>query len=201
MADHPLRVAVISPSQVVRAGLVNLVAQLGLDAVITDAAAEGTGLTGHDVVVFDLGAMDDMSSYAELQRIMNTGAPVVGLVYEGPVPRAGSKPGRSPNLISLLVTPEQLLEALRAAVGEADDRPAKAANLRLPAGLTEQEFVVLELIGAGLPNAAIAKEMYVSINSVKTYIRQAYRKIGATSRAGAILWAVEHGLAGGPDQR
>ena len=36
--------------------------------------------------------------------------------------------------------------------------------------------------------------MYLSINTVKTYIRSAYRKIGVTGRSHAILWGVDHGF-------
>lgn len=37
--------------------------------------------------------------------------------------------------------------------------------------------------------------MFVSINSIKSYIRAAYRTMGVTSRSQAVLWGVEHGLA------
>ena len=36
--------------------------------------------------------------------------------------------------------------------------------------------------------------MFLSINSVKTYIRSAYRKIGVTPRSQAVLWGVENGF-------
>jgi DNA-binding CsgD family transcriptional regulator len=38
--------------------------------------------------------------------------------------------------------------------------------------------------------------MQISLNSVKSYIRSAYRKTGVQSRSQAVLWAVSHGLAG-----
>ena len=62
-------------------------------------------------------------------------------------------------------------------------------------GLTKRELEIVELITAGLSNDDIAKSLFLSINSVKSYIRTAYRKIGATRRAQAVLWGVEHGLA------
>jgi DNA-binding CsgD family transcriptional regulator len=34
----------------------------------------------------------------------------------------------------------------------------------------------------------------LSPNSVKSYIRSAYRRIGATSRSQAVLWGIEHGF-------
>ena len=39
----------------------------------------------------------------------------------------------------------------------------------------------------------------LSINSIKSYIRSAYRKIGVTSRSRAILWGIDHGFQ--PDAR
>ncbi|WP_307810995.1 helix-turn-helix transcriptional regulator [Tomitella cavernea] len=61
-------------------------------------------------------------------------------------------------------------------------------------GLTQREAEVLALITQGLSNSAIAEHAHLSINSVKTYIRNCYRRIGVTSRAQAVLWGVEHGF-------
>ncbi len=48
--------------------------------------------------------------------------------------------------------------------------------------LTGRELEVLTLITHGLSNKEIASATYLGVNSVKTYIRTAYRKIGATRR-------------------
>ena len=61
-------------------------------------------------------------------------------------------------------------------------------------GLTPREAEVVALITSGATNAEIAAQLFVSINSVKSYIRSAYRKMGVTSRAKAVLWGVEHGM-------
>jgi DNA-binding CsgD family transcriptional regulator len=36
--------------------------------------------------------------------------------------------------------------------------------------------------------------MHISPNSLKSYIRAAYRKIGVTTRSQAVLWGIRHGL-------
>ena len=46
----------------------------------------------------------------------------------------------------------------------------------------------------GLSNQEIADRSYLSINSVKTYIRTAYRKMGVERRSQAVLWGVQHGF-------
>lgn len=65
-------------------------------------------------------------------------------------------------------------------------------------GLTAREAEVLALITQGLSNQEIAEHTYLSINSVKTYIRTAYRKIEVTRRAQAVAWGMTHGFS--PDR-
>ena len=36
--------------------------------------------------------------------------------------------------------------------------------------------------------------MYLSINTIKSYIRSAYRRIGVTNRTHVVLWGTEHGF-------
>lgn len=55
------------------------------------------------------------------------------------------------------------------------------------------------MIAAGMSNREIADRNSLSINSVKTYIRTAYRKIGARSRSQAVRWAVENGFTSAPN--
>jgi two-component system, NarL family, response regulator LiaR len=60
--------------------------------------------------------------------------------------------------------------------------------------LSPREAEVMALIAQGSSNIQIADRLYVSINSVKAYIRSAYRKIGVERRTQAMLWGLEHGL-------
>ena len=61
-------------------------------------------------------------------------------------------------------------------------------------GLSPRESEVLALIAQGLSNQEIADRAFLSINSVKTYIRSAYRKIGVERRTQAVLWATGNGF-------
>ena len=65
-------------------------------------------------------------------------------------------------------------------------------------GLTVRESEIVALITQGLSNQEIADRSYLSINSVKTYIRTAYRKMGVERRAQAVLWGIKHGFE--PDE-
>ena len=61
-------------------------------------------------------------------------------------------------------------------------------------GITDRESEVLALITQGKSNAEVAQLTYLSPNTVKSYIRSVYRKIGAESRTQAVLWGVDHGF-------
>ena len=41
----------------------------------------------------------------------------------------------------------------------------------------------------------IAEMTYLSVNTVKSYLRSLYRKIGVTTRTEAALWGVDHGFS------
>jgi DNA-binding NarL/FixJ family response regulator len=60
--------------------------------------------------------------------------------------------------------------------------------------LTERESEILALITQGRSNAEVAETTYLSPNTVKSYVRTIYRKIGAASRTQAVLWGVRHGF-------
>ena len=60
--------------------------------------------------------------------------------------------------------------------------------------LSRREAQVLQLVSEGLSNQEIADALYLSINSVKTYIRAAYRKIAVTKRVQAVAWAIRNPL-------
>jgi DNA-binding CsgD family transcriptional regulator len=57
--------------------------------------------------------------------------------------------------------------------------------------LSERERDVLALITDGCLNREIAERLQLSHNSVKSYVRAAYRKIGAAHRAQAIRWCLD----------
>ncbi|MGB3828050.1 MAG: response regulator transcription factor, partial [Ornithinimicrobium sp.] len=61
-------------------------------------------------------------------------------------------------------------------------------------GLSAREAEMLALISQGLSNADIATRCYLSANTVKTYIRGAYRKVGVDTRSLAVIWGMAHGM-------
>jgi DNA-binding CsgD family transcriptional regulator len=55
----------------------------------------------------------------------------------------------------------------------------------------------LAAVGAGLTTAAISRELWVSEHTIKFHLTNIYRKLGVSNRAGAVRYAVEHGIAAG----
>jgi HD-GYP domain-containing protein (c-di-GMP phosphodiesterase class II) len=79
-----------------------------------------------------------------------------------------------------------------AAVVEAAGLPRRAAAY--PADLSAREVDVLRLAARGLSNKQIAAELSLSDRTVGNHLARVYDKIGNRTRAGAAVFAIEHGL-------
>ena len=64
--------------------------------------------------------------------------------------------------------------------------------------LSKREVDVMRLITQGLSNEEIGQELYITNNTVKSFIRTAYRKIGVTRRSQAVIWGFQQGLLESP---
>ena len=96
-----------------------------------------------------------------------------------------------------LVAALEAVHAGEVVVSDAPPRARTAAGLDWPGraeGLTDRESEILALITQGMSNAQVAELTFLSPNTVKSYIRTVYRKIGAGSRTQAVLWGVAHGF-------
>lgn len=63
-----------------------------------------------------------------------------------------------------------------------------------PAGLTDREVEVLQLISEGRTNREVAGALVISVKTVGRHIENIYSKIGVSTRAGAAVFALQHGL-------
>jgi putative nucleotidyltransferase with HDIG domain len=82
------------------------------------------------------------------------------------------------------------VDAVLAAAGQASRPP----QINRPAGLTEREVDVLRLIARGQANKQVAATLGISPKTVGRHIEHIYAKAGVATRAGATLFAMEHGL-------
>jgi LuxR family maltose regulon positive regulatory protein len=108
--------------------------------------------------------------------------------------------GAAHSAIAILIPPASPAASFAARVRERFAR-------RLPAGmpdseqlghadqpLTQSEIAVLRLLGSHLTNQEIAAALFISVNTVKTHLRSAYRKLGVTSRRQAVERGRQRGI-------
>ena len=60
-----------------------------------------------------------------------------------------------------------------------------------PAGLTDREVEVLNLVATGLTNAQMAEELFISSRTVAQHLRSIYNKLGVNSRVAAVTRWIE----------
>ncbi|HVU76250.1 MAG TPA: response regulator transcription factor [Gaiellaceae bacterium] len=97
------------------------------------------------------------------------------------------------------VEPRDLPGAVRQAVSATTYQPA---GFRAPgevpaaraAGLTEREVEILRLVAQGLSNKVIARQLWVTEQTVKFHLSNLYRKLDITNRTEAARWAFTRGL-------
>src|SRR5262245_2922710 len=72
------------------------------------------------------------------------------------------------------------------------------AEFEEPVLLTRRELQVLGLLSAGMSNAAIARRLKVTPNTVASHLKHLYPKLGARNRSQAVAYALSHGLGPAP---
>lgn len=65
--------------------------------------------------------------------------------------------------------------------------------------LSERELEIVCRLTEGLPNKVIANEMDITEATVKVHLKTILKKLGLCNRTQAAIWAVQNGLAAGPD--
>jgi len=198
----PLPVAVCSPHQVIRSGL-QAVLRRHPERFRIVPAPDGPQREDPGVVLYDVFALrsgDD--ELAELLRQTSARVIAVGRELRPDLTSRALAAGVYGS-VSLGADEAELVDAVESALsgraaGAAPRTPAvsvaRAGRLGAKFGLSVRETDVLALIVQGLTNKQIADRLFLSINSVKTYVRNAYGKIGAANRSQAVGWAIRHGF-------
>ncbi len=199
----PVRVAIANDYEIVIAGVVGLLAPFEDRVQIVELAANKPIASDVDVVLYDTFGQVQGDGYDLGDLLENADAKVVVFTWNlqpDLIERALAHGARG--YLSKGLSGEEIVEALEAihrgevvTVPRPVDEEALAGNWPgREFGLTQRESEVLALITQGLTNQEIADRAYISINSVKTYVRTAYRKIGVTRRSQAVSWGIQHGF-------
>lgn len=198
----PLRLAIANDYEIVVAGVAAMLAPHSDRVEVVELDSGMPVASDVDLVLYDsFGQVQ--GDGMELERLLN-GSDARVVVFSWNVQpdlvRRALQRGAS-GYLSKSLSAEEVVEALeKVAAGQLvvpSDEPAEHRMGEWPGrehGLTEREAEVLALITQGLSNQEIADRTYLSINSVKTYIRTAYRKIGVARRSQAVVWGMRHGF-------
>ena len=193
MAGSTPRVGIVSTQEVLGKGLAAMLGEHPGRTEVTDASVA-------DVVLYDVLGVHRTNG-ADLEQLLRETASVVLAVSRDLRPdlRARAMAAGAHGWISMSIDSESLIAAVEAAAAGRELPGGELAGaidrLGQSVGLTEREVEVLALITQGMSNLEIAERLYLSINSVKTYIRSAYAKIGASSRSRSVAWCLQHGFA------
>lgn len=92
---------------------------------------------------------------------------------------------------------EQVVAAIeRVVAGERVglEHATQGARARRTDDLSQREREVLALLALGRPNHEIAHELFLSIDTVKTYVQRIFRKLGVSNRTQAAMLATNYGV-------
>ncbi len=201
----PITVALVDDYDVVLMGVANMidgyrdrvvVAELDTNAPLDDAV---------DIVLYDSFAQPEADHEEIAVLVANPRARRV-VVYTWnfhPDLIASARRHGAHGYLSKTLPARDLVSALEAVhagevvISDVPQRVRSATGLDWPGrgeGLSDRESEILALITQGKSNAEVAALTYLSPNTVKSYIRSIYRKIGVGSRTQAVLWGIAHGF-------
>ena len=226
MTDQPIRVLVCDDQELVRTGYATIFSAqpdmevAGEAANGLEAVAEATRLRP-DVVVMDI-RMPLLDGIQATRRLAGPDAadpPKILVVttfnvdaYVYDAFRAGASgfllkdapPAELVNGVRTVARGEALLAptVTRALIGHFAERlrpgdPSRAAREDVVRTLTPREMEVLQLIAEGLSNAEIAAALFITSETVKTYVSRILTKLDLRDRVQAVVLAYRIGLAGG----
>ena len=208
-----IRVLVADDHEVVRTGLARLLE--GSDITIVgeaengEQAVEQTLQHNPDVVLMDI-RMPEGDGLAALEKIRKAN-PDVRIVmlstYDNPTYVARSVALGAADYVLKDSGRDELIEAItRAAAGESPSEDSILHRIkdtmnrrrerldRNEIPLTNRELQVLRHVALGLSNREIGRSLGISIETVKEHVQNILRKIDASGRTQAAVWAIKKGL-------
>lgn len=199
-----IRLAIVNDYEVVVHGLASMLRSYADRVEVVEADANAHPQASVDIALFDTFAQ----SFRDRERIARlVQDPRIGkvVVYTWSADDPAVVQTRVPGIsayVSKRLAAADLVDALERIHSGAPVRLQDSGHGPLVGGdwpgreegLTARESEVLSLITQGYSNKDIVETTMLSINSIKSYIRSAYRKIGVTSRSRAILWGIDHGF-------
>ena len=206
MTGDPVRVFVVAPTPFARAGLRAMLEEAGADVLVVGRGSldeAGSALLEADVVVVS----GDESLEETARAVAEEGGMQAILVLsedERPLPVLREFASGGWGVVSPDALPEELAAAVFAVARGLVVLPRGLAGVlmqgmtagveELAEPLTVREREILELLGRGLSNKMIARDLKISEHTVKFHVSSAYAKLGASNRAEAVSLGERLGL-------
>jgi two-component system, NarL family, response regulator NreC len=208
---EPITIVLADDHAVVRSGLrMVLEREDGFEVVSEAGDADGALRTvlGHkpSVLVLDLNMPGDLNSLDAIPRVAevspNTRIVVLTMQEDPEFARQALRAGAAGYVLKEAAD-DELVEAVRRVAGGGTYlNPSLGAALAAappeqsgpPDDLTERELEVLRLISLGHTNAEIAGQLYLSVRTVESHRAHIQQKLGRSTRAELVRYALEHGL-------
>lgn len=202
----PTRAFVVAPTPVTRAGLRSMLvnAERVKVRVVGEASSptDPSALSEADVVLLADESLLEEAAIAVAED--GTQAVVLISEEEHAVSALRAMPLKGWGVVPPDAPPEELAAAV-AAAGQGLivlPKPLTERLLQEPAtpveelseALTAREREVLELLGRGLSNRLIGRELHISEHTVKFHISSLYAKLGVNNRAEAVSRGARYGL-------
>jgi LuxR family maltose regulon positive regulatory protein len=170
---------------------------------LLDALEVGEVHTAHGVALGAQGRREEALAALDrgvfLRRLWGQPLDLVdGMIALAPAAAAAGDADRAADLFAeaeeiLAGCPDPgVLGARLAAARRASSAGASTAAATTPpvtAGLSDRERTVLRLLGSGLSEREIGRELYLSFNTVHSHVKSVYRKLGVSSRSEAVARA------------
>jgi len=199
VGSRVITVAVINDYEVVVRGVASMLAPFSNRVCVVELDVGGDGSQPADVALFDTFAGRRHTLVRASEMVREGSAKHIVLYTWDAAPafvRAAREIGVSGVILKtrsadLLVDGIERIMAGERVGFEID--PSVRASARI-VDLSDRESEVLALIAKGMTNAQIADELYLSIETVKTYVKRLYAKLDVHNRAQAAVAASSHQL-------
>lgn len=201
----PITVALVNDYDVVVMGVANMLDPYRERVVVAELDAREPVVDTVDIVLYDSFAQAE-SDGSEISTLVanSRSRHVVAYTWNfHPELIESARRQGAHGYLSKTLPARDLVDALEAVhagqivISEPRTRSRPASGADWPGrheGLSDREAEILALITQGKSNAEVAAVTFLSPNTVKSYIRTVYRKIGVGSRTQAVLWGVRNGF-------
>ena len=196
-----MKIVIVDDHAVVRHGLQSAIQSHGYEVVAVagsiNEAKSFMAQTNPDAIIVDINLPDgsgyDLVSWA--RKVSPTIAIVVLTLNDGADYIRAAKSAGANAFIVKSAPLSDLLAALDLALSSQSLFSSKSMSpLEIDSGLSAREIDVLQLINVGSSNGAIARNLFISVSTVKTHVSSILRKLDAGNRVQALKIARERGL-------